>query len=141
MNGVAIILMGFISFGVLHTHTKNFKPWQWQVLLHACFITVSDISLKADDHHGYLDLFDFNRILVSLSPRPAGAHFERLHRFLFPDSPVNARFLTPEERIIAVSRLKVNQTGVENKTFKRSQMIAALKDPKTWLFFFFAGFS
>lgn len=29
MNGVAIIVMGFISYGVLHTHTKNFMPWQW----------------------------------------------------------------------------------------------------------------
>jgi ACS family allantoate permease-like MFS transporter len=29
MNGVAIIAMGFISYGVVHTHTKNFMPWQW----------------------------------------------------------------------------------------------------------------
>jgi ACS family allantoate permease-like MFS transporter len=43
--------------------------------------------------------------------------------------------------VIAVSRLKVNQSGVENKHFKRAQMVEALKDPKTWLFFFFAGFS
>jgi ACS family allantoate permease-like MFS transporter len=29
MNGIAIIVMGFISYGVLHTHTKDFRPWQW----------------------------------------------------------------------------------------------------------------
>ena len=41
--------------------------------------------------------------------------------FLFPDSPTNAWFLTPEERVLAVERIKVNQAGVENKHFKREQ--------------------
>ncbi|KAH7928023.1 MFS general substrate transporter [Leucogyrophana mollusca] len=59
--------------------------------------------------------------------------------FFFPDSPTNAWFLTPEERAIAVRRLKENQTGVENKHFKKEQMIEALKDPKTWLFAVFSA--
>lgn len=54
--------------------------------------------------------------------------------FLFPDSPTSAWFLTPDERVKAVQRLKENQTGVENKHFKMEQMIEALTDPKTWLF-------
>jgi MFS transporter, ACS family, allantoate permease len=41
--------------------------------------------------------------------------------FLFPDSPTTAWFLTPEERVMAVQRIKVNQTGIENKHFKREQ--------------------
>jgi MFS transporter, ACS family, allantoate permease len=41
--------------------------------------------------------------------------------FLFPDSPTNAWFLTPEERAIAVQRIRSNQTGVENKQFKKEQ--------------------
>ncbi|TFK34336.1 MFS general substrate transporter [Crucibulum laeve] len=61
--------------------------------------------------------------------------------FLFPDSPTNAWFLTPEERVIAVRRIKENQTGVENKHFKKEQMFEALMDPKTWLFALFAAFS
>lgn len=40
-------------------------------------------------------------------------------RFWFPDSPTTARFLTPRERAIAIERIKVNQTGVENKRFVR----------------------
>ncbi|KAF8800402.1 MFS general substrate transporter [Phlegmacium glaucopus] len=59
--------------------------------------------------------------------------------FLFPDSPTNAWFLTPAERAIAVRRLKGNQTGVENKHFKKEQMIEALTDPKTWLFALFSA--
>ncbi|KAJ4475566.1 major facilitator superfamily domain-containing protein [Lentinula aciculospora] len=56
----------------------------------------------------------------------------------FPDSPTNAWFLTPEERALAVRRIKSNQTGVENKHFKKDQMIEAFLEPKTWLFFIFS---
>ncbi|KAJ7926956.1 major facilitator superfamily domain-containing protein [Mycena leptocephala] len=59
--------------------------------------------------------------------------------FFFPDSPTSAWFLTPHERTIAVMRIKVNQTGVENKVFKKAQMMEALADPKTWLFALFAA--
>ena len=31
MNGFAIIVLGLIAFGVLHTSTENFEPWQWYV--------------------------------------------------------------------------------------------------------------
>ncbi|KAJ3745107.1 MFS general substrate transporter [Lentinula detonsa] len=41
--------------------------------------------------------------------------------FLFPDSPTTAWFLTPEERATAIQRVKVNQTGVGNKHFKKEQ--------------------
>ncbi|KAF7793127.1 hypothetical protein EIP86_004236 [Pleurotus ostreatoroseus] len=61
--------------------------------------------------------------------------------FFFPDSPANARFLTPRERLIAIDRIKVNQAGVENKHFKLEQLIECLKDPKTWLFFFISAIS
>ena len=79
-----------------------------------------------------------------------------LARLFFPDSPTNAWFLTPEERIAAVQRIQVNQTGVENKMFKKEQSVASIevlvpsdhcpsrfyetvKDPKTWLLAFFAA--
>lgn len=45
--------------------------------------------------------------------------------FLFPDSPTNAWFLTPDERAKAVQRIKENQTGVENKHFKPEQYVAS----------------
>ncbi|KAN0129721.1 Major facilitator superfamily domain containing protein [Lactarius tabidus] len=54
--------------------------------------------------------------------------------FLFPDSPTSAWFLTIDERAKAE-----NQTGVENKSFKKEQMIEALTDKKTWLFALFAA--
>ncbi|KAL4243596.1 MFS transporter superfamily protein [Abortiporus biennis] len=64
-----------------------------------------------------------------------------LYWFLFPDSPANAWFLTPDERAKAIARIKENQTGTENKHFKREQFYEAISDPKTWLFAFFAALS
>ena len=50
--------------------------------------------------------------------------------FKLPDNPANAWFLTDEERIMAVVRIKDNQTGIESKVFKIEQVREALKDPK-----------
>ncbi|GAW05484.1 MFS general substrate transporter [Lentinula edodes] len=61
--------------------------------------------------------------------------------FLFPDSPTTAWFLTPEERVTAIQRVKVNQTGVGNKHFKKEQFYEAIRDPKTWGFALFSGIS
>lgn len=55
-----------------------------------------------------------------------------------PDSPVTAHMLSKRERRIAIERLRGNQTGVENKTFKMGQVIETLKDPKTYFFFLLA---
>ncbi|KAL7413287.1 MFS general substrate transporter [Mrakia frigida] len=57
----------------------------------------------------------------------------------FPDSPMNARFLTHDEKIIAIERIRSNKTGIENKFWKKEQFIEALTDWKTWFFFVFAA--
>ena len=61
--------------------------------------------------------------------------------FFFPDSPATASFLSQEEKVVAIERIKVNQAGVENKHLKREQIIEVFRDPKTYLFFFFAAIS
>lgn len=59
--------------------------------------------------------------------------------WLFPDSPMEARFLTTDEKIKVVQRIQSNQSGIETKVWKREQLIEAVKDPKTWLFFLLAS--
>lgn len=59
--------------------------------------------------------------------------------FLFPDSPASAHFLTKQERAQSIMRIASNHSGIEQKRFKKSQFIEALRDPKTWLFFLHAG--
>lgn len=58
--------------------------------------------------------------------------------YYMPDSQLNARFLTPRERAMAVERIRVNQQGVGNKHFKRYQFIEALKDPMALAFVFYS---
>lgn len=56
---------------------------------------------------------------------------------LLPDSPMNAFFLSNEEKYHAVQRLAGNKTGIVNKKWKWRQAAEALIDPKTWLLFLF----
>lgn len=49
-----------------------------------------------------------------------------------PDNPMTSR-LTHGEKVFAIERLRSNKTGIENKTFKVSQMVECLKDPHTWM--------
>lgn len=100
MDGVAHIIYGFLSFGVLHIQNTGFAAWKWLMIITGLITLVL-----------------------------AGIFW-----LYFPDSPITARFLTLEERKIAIERIKVNQTGIGNKQFKVDQVVECLKDPKTWLF-------
>lgn len=55
-----------------------------------------------------------------------------------PDNQLNAKFLTKEERLLAVERVRINQQGIGNKHFKMYQLKEALTDPLTWAFVFYA---
>ncbi|TPX14705.1 uncharacterized protein E0L32_005100 [Thyridium curvatum] len=50
-----------------------------------------------------------------------------------PDSPVDAWFLTREERFAATERLRAGQTGVRCTRIKRAQLVEAATDAKVWL--------
>ncbi|KAL5000891.1 major facilitator superfamily domain-containing protein [Aspergillus recurvatus] len=49
-----------------------------------------------------------------------------------PDTPMNARFLTEEDRRKAVARVSENMTGIKNDKFKLEQFLEALLDIKCW---------
>lgn len=56
--------------------------------------------------------------------------------FFLPDSISKAKFLTPEERQVAVHRVVVAGTGsTENSHWELAQVKECLVDPKTWLIF------
>lgn len=55
--------------------------------------------------------------------------------FLLPNSPATAWFLTEEERIVAVERLRDRQTGMRCQTLKPKQVMETLFDVKSWLVF------
>ncbi|KAK6988613.1 MFS general substrate transporter [Favolaschia claudopus] len=53
-----------------------------------------------------------------------------------PDNPTTARFLSAEEKIVAVRRVQENQNGIETKKWKKDQFVECLTDYKTWMWFF-----
>ncbi|KAH8805071.1 major facilitator superfamily domain-containing protein [Xylogone sp. PMI_703] len=52
--------------------------------------------------------------------------------FFLPDNPFKSH-LTPEEKMHILERVRENQTGIENKKFKRSQFMEVILDVRTWL--------
>lgn len=58
--------------------------------------------------------------------------------WVMPDNQLNARFLSKEDRLLAIERVRKNQQGIGNKHFKMYQLKEALLDPLTWAFAFYA---
>jgi len=51
-----------------------------------------------------------------------------------PDSPMRAKCFTERDKILLVERVRSNQTGMQNKTFRREQMWEAFLDPQMWCY-------
>lgn len=105
-NGVAQILGGLIAYGIAHNRPRSEDPGSGLKSWQIMFIVIGVIT-----------------VLVGV-----------VFLYFMPDSQLNARFLTPEERIMAVERIRKNQQGIGNKHFKRYQFVEALTDPMTWAF-------
>lgn len=58
--------------------------------------------------------------------------------WIVPDNQLNCRWLSKEDRVLAIERIRVNAQGVGNKHFKWYQLKEALLDPLSWAFFFYA---
>ncbi|KAL3477666.1 major facilitator superfamily domain-containing protein [Aspergillus californicus] len=53
-----------------------------------------------------------------------------------PDSPMSAKCFSEEDKHLMVERVRANETGIQNKTFKKYQLLETLTDPITWLYVF-----
>ena len=54
---------------------------------------------------------------------------------LMPDSPMEAKYLTDREKIVAVERLRANQMGVASRQWRWDHVWESLLDLKTWCWF------
>ncbi|KAJ7594767.1 major facilitator superfamily domain-containing protein [Mycena floridula] len=55
--------------------------------------------------------------------------------FILPDSPAKARFLSHEEKIVAIERLRANNQGTESKVWRWEHFWELVLDVKTYLWF------
>lgn len=53
-----------------------------------------------------------------------------------PDSPMKAKCFTEEQKRLMVERVRANETGIQNRTYKRYQAIEAVADPVIWCYVF-----
>ncbi|KKY14254.1 putative allantoate permease [Diplodia seriata] len=49
-----------------------------------------------------------------------------------PDSPMKAKCYSEDDKRLMFARVRANQTGMQNKTYKKHQVVEALSDPFVW---------
>ncbi|KIM96044.1 hypothetical protein OIDMADRAFT_170696 [Oidiodendron maius Zn] len=54
--------------------------------------------------------------------------------YWMPDSPMRAKCFSEEDKHLMVERVRVNQTGIQNRRFRKEQMWEAFKDHQTWCY-------
>ncbi|SPO01425.1 related to allantoate transport protein [Cephalotrichum gorgonifer] len=53
--------------------------------------------------------------------------------FLLPDTPMKAPWLSEREKVVLLKHVSVNQTGIQNRKFRWSEIAEALLDPQLYL--------
>ncbi|KAF9890628.1 hypothetical protein FE257_005759 [Aspergillus nanangensis] len=51
---------------------------------------------------------------------------------LLPDSPMSAKCFSDADRKLMIERVRHNETGIENKEYKKYQIIETIQDPFVW---------
>jgi hypothetical protein len=114
------ITSGLLSYGVLWIKTGNFAPWKWfmgECCPHERLLTPFPFHLLREPNDVWKADIGTTKVITGSITIVYGVAVW----FFFPDSPLHANFLTPEERAQAILRIKENHSGIENKRFKRHQ--------------------
>ncbi|KAK3936236.1 thiamine pathway transporter THI73 [Diplogelasinospora grovesii] len=83
--------------------------------------------IQSDRLYKYQIIFVFCGLLTVV--------FSLLVLWLMPDSPMEAKYLTEREKVIAVERLRANQMGVASREWRWDHVRETLVDLKTWCWF------
>ncbi|KAL1845344.1 hypothetical protein VTK73DRAFT_652 [Phialemonium thermophilum] len=51
-----------------------------------------------------------------------------------PDSPMAAKCFTEDQKRLMIERVRANETGIQNRKYKRYQMLEAVTDPVIWCY-------
>jgi hypothetical protein len=52
-----------------------------------------------------------------------------------PDSPMDTKFLTSDEKLVAIESLRMNQMGVAARVWKWAHVVEATLHLKSWMWF------
>jgi uncharacterized membrane protein len=121
MNGITNMFGSLITYGLGHIHGK-LKSYQVRETL----VSVIGLCVHAVSDKDQIIFLFFGLITVAYS----------VLMFLFmPDSPVEAKFLKDEDKVIAIERLRANNMGVMTREWRNDHLKEALLDFKTWCWF------
>lgn len=113
----SLLAYGFYSIhGATGLKTRGLYTWQWMTLCIACLSTLGSGQLC---------------IIYIVHKADAVVYVI----WTLPDSPVQAKWATPEEKVKFVERVRSNDQGIKQKKFRREQAMELLRDPLPWLLF------
>ncbi|GAQ44206.1 hypothetical protein AtubIFM55763_009871 [Aspergillus tubingensis] len=84
--------------------------------------------IHSDSLYSYQIIFMFCGLLT--------VAYSTLVLLFMPDSPMEAKFLSEREKVIAVERLRANQMGIISREWRWDHVWETAYDVKTWLWFF-----
>lgn len=91
------------------------------------------IAVGQKDHHSSIAPWKILFLFTGILTIAVGVLF----LVFVPDNQLKARWLTKDDRVLALARVRDNQQGIGNKRFKTYQFVEALKDPLVWAFIFY----
>lgn len=110
----------------------------------ACWFAANGIGIIVGSAIGYALVQDMEKYtieawkLVFIITGVLTVFLGAVTYFHVPDTPTGAWWLTDEDKLRVVERIRVNQQGFGNTKFKWYQFKEAMIDIRTWLFFVFA---
>lgn len=129
----AIIVPG-ISLIVASFYKKEEQPPRNALVFAAASSVINGFLSWAIGHiDGHLAIWQYLFLIIG-SVTFAWSVFVMV---MLPATPMEAAFLSNEEKYHLVKRVATNKTGVANKEWKWAQVKEAFVDPKTWIIFFF----
>ncbi|KAF2837589.1 MFS general substrate transporter [Patellaria atrata CBS 101060] len=84
--------------------------------------------IKTDKLYSYQIIFMFCGLWTVL--------YSLLVWWLMPDSPMEAKFLSQREKVVAIERLRANQMGIISREWRWDHFWETIYDLKTWCWFF-----
>lgn len=152
MNGLGALTGSLISYGCGQIHYKSYPVWSW-IYLWVFTASRQNVEGQSELTLSFLIAFRFTGCLTVLwgvvllfilpSSPMVSFPFPFLRRLLASTDfqllhPQTAWFLTPDERVIAIERLKSNQTSLGSSKVNWSQVREVFDpriDPQGWLLF------
>ncbi|KAL2801910.1 major facilitator superfamily domain-containing protein [Aspergillus granulosus] len=83
--------------------------------------------IRSDTLYSYQTIFIFCGLLTVV--------YSFVVLAFMPDSPMETKFLSEREKVIAVERLRANQMGIISREWRWDHVWETLTDVKTWLWF------